>query len=178
MGVEQPGTGGEQAGQQQYDGQAPATGAPGGQEQPGTGAGDLAAELAKWKDLARQNEARAKANADAAKRLAAIEESGKTEQQKLADRLQQAEQRAAAAESQVLRSEVATAKGVPAALAGRLQGSTREELEADADDLLSHLPTAPPGAGAKVPPVDAVAGTAGGHGPRTAADEFASFLGA
>lgn len=172
-----PGTGGKQAGQQQQPGQAPATGAPGEPEPPGTGAGDLAAELAKWKDLARQNEARAKANAAAAQKLADIEESGKTEQQKLADRLAQAEQRAAAAESQLLRAEVASAAGVPAALAARLQGTTRAELEADAAALLTLLPGAPPGA-PKVPPVDAVAGTGSGNAPRSAADEFASFLGA
>lgn len=172
-----PGTGGKQAGQQQQ-GKASATEAPGEQqEQPGTGAEDLAAELAKWKDLARQNEARAKANAAAAQKLADIEESGKTEQQKLTDRLAQAELRAAAAESLLLRAEVASAAGVPAALAARLQGTTRAELEADAAGLLELLPGAPSGA-PKVPPVDAVAGTGSGNAPRSAADEFASFLGA
>lgn len=135
------------------------------------------AELAKWKDLARKNEARAKANAAAAAKLAQIEESGKTEQQKLADRLTQAEQRAAAAETRLLATEVAAATGLPAAFAARLRGTSREELEADAADLLSALPDAPTNSASKIPPVDAVAGTGSGNSPRSAADEFASFLG-
>lgn len=36
-----------------------------------------------------------------------------------------------------LRAEVAAAKNVPAALIGRLQGATKDELEADADALLA-----------------------------------------
>lgn len=36
-----------------------------------------------------------------------------------------------------LAAEVAEAKGLPAGLAKRLLGKTREELEADADELLS-----------------------------------------
>lgn len=44
---------------------------------------------------------------------------------------------------------VATEKRLPPKLAARLRGATREELEADADDLLEGLPsvTAPPGGG-------------------------------
>lgn len=40
---------------------------------------------------------------------------------------------------QLLRNEVAGAKGVPAHLVGRLRGDTQEEIEADADDLLAAL---------------------------------------
>ena len=46
---------------------------------------DWHAEADKWKRLSRENEAKAKANAAAANRLAEIEESQKSEQQKLAD---------------------------------------------------------------------------------------------
>ncbi len=45
----------------------------------------LAADLAKWKELARKNEQRAKENASAAKRLAEIEEQSKTETERLLD---------------------------------------------------------------------------------------------
>lgn len=45
----------------------------------------LAAEVAKWKDLARKNEQRAKDNADAARRLGEIEEKSKTETEKLVE---------------------------------------------------------------------------------------------
>lgn len=148
----------------------------------GEGAGmapeeDLAAELAKWKHLAKQNQAKYESNADAAKRLAAIEESQKTEQQRLADRAEQAERRAAEAELRVLRAEVASAKGIPTGLAQRLHGSTREELEADADALLKDIPASP--GRPKTPPADAVAGatTSTGNGQgRSGGDVFASLV--
>ena len=92
----------------------------------------------------------AKANADAAQRLAEYEEAQKTEAQKLADRLAAAEQKALAAELKALRSDIAQAKGVPA---GLLTGSTEEELNASADALLAFRgeavkpPAAPSSAG-------------------------------
>lgn len=46
---------------------------------------DWQAEASKWKALARKHEQAAKDNADAARRLAEIEESGKTEQEHLAE---------------------------------------------------------------------------------------------
>ena len=56
---------------------------------------DLTAELEKWKSLSKKNEARAKENADKAKRLDEIEASSKSELEKLTDRLTKAEQEAA-----------------------------------------------------------------------------------
>jgi hypothetical protein len=168
-----PGTG-------EPEGGAPADGQQDGSgdqdQQGGTGTDpqqpDPAADAAKWKALARKHEAQAKANADAAARLAAIEESQKSEQQKLAERLAAAEERARTAELAALRAEVASAKGVPAALALRLTGATREDLEADADTLLQHLRPDPR---PKTPPVGEVAG----HGTATAAgpaDQFAALV--
>jgi trimethylamine:corrinoid methyltransferase-like protein len=72
-----------------------------------------------------------KARAD---KLAQIEEANKTEAEKSAARAEAAERRAAELEAKALRSDVAAAKGVPAAL---LTGSTQEELEAAADALLA-----------------------------------------
>ena len=92
----------------------------------------------------------AKANADAAAKLAAIEEASKTEAQKLADRLAAAEAKAAESELKALRAEVAQTKGVPAAL---LTGSNADELTAAADALIAFrgeapkLPAAPSAAG-------------------------------
>lgn len=94
-------------------------------------------ELEKWKALAKKHEARAKENADAAQKLAALEEADKTELQKAADKAAEAEKRAEAAEARTLRLEVASEKGLTAAMARRLAGTTREELEADADELLT-----------------------------------------
>jgi hypothetical protein len=45
-----------------------------------------------------------------------------------------------------LRYRVALAKGLPANLAERLQGTTQEELEADADELAGMVTTTPNGA--------------------------------
>lgn len=105
-----------------------------------TGVDDGRAEVEKWKALARKHEAEAKAGKAAATRLAAIEESHKTETQKLADRAEQAERERDALRLEATRSRVALTKNLPPALASRLQGTTEEELSADADALLSLLP--------------------------------------
>lgn len=54
-----------------------------------------------------------------------------------------AEARADAAELKATRLEVAAEKGLTPAQAKRLIGSTREELEADADDIIATFPAAP-----------------------------------
>ena len=100
-----------------------------------------------WREQARKQEKRAKENASAAKRLGEIDEANKTAEQRSTDALAAAEKRAIDAESRLARADVAAAKGLPPSLAVRLVGTTREELEADADELLKLLPaasTAPP----------------------------------
>lgn len=77
------------------------------------------------------------ADYDQLKAKAAEADSSKTELQKLAERVEASEKRAADAEAKQLRTEIASAKGLTAAQAKRLTGSTMEELEADADDLLA-----------------------------------------
>jgi len=95
------------------------------------------AEATKWKALARKHEKAAKDNADAARRLAEIEESGKSEQERLAEARQSAEERAQSAERETARLRVALRKGLTDVQARRLVGNTEEELEADADELLA-----------------------------------------
>lgn len=97
---------------------------------------DPSAEASKWKSLARKHEAQAKKNADAARRLAEIEDANKSEIQKAADKAAEAEKRAEQAEAKALRFEVATDKGVPKHLHRFLTGTTQEELEEQADALL------------------------------------------
>ncbi|MFA5517430.1 MAG: hypothetical protein WDA20_14220 [Desulfuromonadales bacterium] len=97
---------------------------------------DWQAEATKWKALARKHEKAAKDNADAARRLAEIEQSGKSEQERLAEARQAAEERAATAEHEAARLRVAIRKGLTDVQARRLVGNTEEELEADADELL------------------------------------------
>ena len=104
---------------------------------------DWQAEARKWEKRSKENLATAKANEAAAKRLAELEESQKTEAQKVQERLDAAEKRAAELELKATRAEVAAAKGVPVEL---LSGSTQEELEAAADALIAFRGT--PGAAA------------------------------
>ena len=85
----------------------------------------------------------------------------KTELQRAQEAAQAAEKRAADAEGKALRAEVASAKGVPAAL---LTGSTKEELEAAADALLEFK-------GAGTPPVPPPAGD--GDDPNAPAEQSA-----
>lgn len=66
-----------------------------------------------------------------------LEDSKKTETEKLGEKLTAAEKRAVEAEQRALRMEVASAKGLTQAQAKRLVGATKEELEADADELLA-----------------------------------------
>jgi len=84
-----------------------------------------------------------------AARLDQLEESQKSEQQKLAEQLRAQEERAAKAEADAARLRVAMEKGLTPAQAKRLVGSTDEELEADADELLASF--APPEPGDKPP---------------------------
>lgn len=114
----------------------------------------LAAALAdvdKWKALSRKNEARADENAVKAKRLDEVEDANRTELEREKARADAAEKiiadSKAKTDAESLRSEIAKAKGfeerkVPATA---LRGSTREELEAHADEILALLP-APPAA--------------------------------
>lgn len=96
-----------------------------------------------WKVEARKWEQRAKDNAKAAERLAKLEEAQKTDEQKRADAQAAAEKRAAEADIRALRLEVAFAKGLTPAQAKRLVGTTREEFEADADEIKRDFPVTP-----------------------------------
>ncbi len=103
------------------------------------------AEVEKWKALSRKNEDNAKSNADKAKQFDALEEANKSEIEKLQARVEAAEKWKADREQKdaaaATAAEVAKEKGVPVTA---LRGSTREELEAHADELLSILPQKPP----------------------------------
>lgn len=107
------------------------------------------AEAEKWKGLSRKHEDRAKENAAAAEEVKRLKDATLSEQQKrdadaksLADKLADLEKRAVEADARALRAEVASAKKLTPKQAQRLAGTTREELEADADDLLESFPAA------------------------------------
>ena len=104
-----------------------------------------AQEPTDWKAESRKWEARAKANTDAAERLAAIEEASKSEAQKAIDRAEKAERALAERENAEAlardRDEVSKATGVPAAA---LRGNTKEEFEAHAAELKPLITTPGP----------------------------------
>ncbi|MFG2292065.1 hypothetical protein [Streptomyces sp. NPDC048603] len=120
-----------------------------------TATADMAPEhqVAYWRHHARKHEQRANAAPDSAEleRLRAADEELKTrkaaelsESERLQAERDTAEAARVAAEAardaavaDALRVRVAAEKGLTAAQADRLRGSTREELEQDADDLLT-----------------------------------------
>ena len=107
-----------------------------------TDAAKLAAEVERWKAHARKHEAQAKANAEAAKKLAELEEADKTELQKLTDRLTAAQAEIQTLQGELVRERVARRHNLTDEQAKRLIGETEEELEADAAELVKML--APP----------------------------------
>jgi len=142
------------------------------------------ADAEKWKALSRKNEERATENADKAKRLDELEASSKSEVERERERAEKAEkalkerdeadQKAkaeadAAEAAKKLRDEVGAAKKLAPSL---LRGSTKEELEAHADELIAAgvkpAAAAPPadGQGEQGEPV-------GGDGEKSA-DEIAA----
>ena len=115
--------------------------------------GRAKAKIAKANNEAKALRARLKAAEEKAARLDELEEGNKTETEKAAERARSLEERAARAESDLLRLRVATRKGLTEAQARRLVGDTEEELEADADELVTSFaapdgtppPARPPG---------------------------------
>lgn len=107
---------------------------------------DWKAEARKWESRAKDNLSAAKANEDAAKRLASIEEASKTEAQKTADRIAalEAENVSFKTREQInaWKAEVAEATGVPV---GVLAGSTLDEITAHAESLKALIQSAPAG---------------------------------
>jgi len=109
------------------------------------------ADVATWKGLSRKNEERAALNFEKAKKFDEHEEANKSEIEKITARAEAAEKAIAERETKEaaakLREEIATEKGFAdrKIKASALRGSTREELEAHADELLELVP-APPAA--------------------------------
>lgn len=78
-----------------------------------------------------------------ATRLKEFEDRDKSELERAAERIEAAEKRATDLEARALRLEVASEAGLTAVQAKRLVGATREELKADAKELLETFrPTA------------------------------------
>jgi Fe2+ transport system protein B len=108
----------------------------------------LVKTLAKQKEDLREQRARNAALAEKARKLDEIEQANKSEAEKLAERAAQAEARATALETAAIRNQIALERGLTPTQAKRLMGATREELEADADELLADLKASRPSAAA------------------------------
>lgn len=89
--------------------------------------------------LRRDAETKAAAHSEAAAKIQEIEDSQKSETQKLTDKLTRSEARAAELEAELVRERVARRHGLNDAQAKRLIGETEEELDADAEELLAML---------------------------------------
>lgn len=97
----------------------------------------LKTALEKEREARKAAEREARENRAAAKRLAELEESNKSEQEKLADQLSTAVRERDEAIKAASRLRVAVEKGLPADLVDRLRGDTDDELAEDADKLLA-----------------------------------------
>lgn len=107
----------------------------GATEAPATGElGDAGKKAIEAERRARRAAEKQVADLDA--RLKEFEDRDKTESTRAIERAEAAERAAAAAEARATRLEIAAEKGLTPAQAKRLVGETREELEADADELL------------------------------------------
>lgn len=133
---------------------------------------DFKAKYEEARGHSREWEKRAKENAEKAKSFDALEEANKTEQQRLAERAETAEKALAAKEFEAERALVALDKGLTAKQASRLVGNTREELLADADQLLEDLGTHP----TPSPRADHSQGVKAAAGPQSPRDEFADLI--
>ena len=94
-------------------------------------------------ERAAAKQARQRAEAAEAK-AKEYEDRDKTEAQKREEKAAEADTRAAAAELKALRFEVAASKGLDLDWASRLTGTTRKELEADAEKLAQKIAPAAP----------------------------------
>jgi len=93
-----------------------------------------------WKAMARKWESRAKAakaDTEDAQRWREYLETQKTEQERVNDELARAKAEAEAAKLELMRIQVASAKGISSEAARLLRGSTVEEIEAEAELLVS-----------------------------------------
>jgi len=128
-----------------------------------SGGGDAGAGAKKALDAERAARRKADADAKAARdeltKLQATISEGKTDGERMTAKLVELEARANEADMRAMRAEVAQSKGLTAAQAKRLQGKTVEELESDADELLSAFKPADGGAEGDDAQTGRVAGT-------------------
>lgn len=135
----------------------------GGQANPEpTGGGDLEAEIRRLRSALKKETQYRKTNAERIKELEPLahkakelEDSTKSETQRLSEERDAHRSRAERAEQDLLRLRVALRKGLTETQAKRLVGASEEDLEADADELLASFR---PASGDEPPAVEKPAG--------------------
>jgi hypothetical protein len=125
-----------------------------------------------WKQKAREQEKRAKENAEAAKRLSEIEDANKSEAQRAADALAAAEERARSAESRAQSLSIATEFQLGPEDASLLEALPDEDSKrALAARLAKQEPTS-----SSAPRPDLSQGSRGNTAPRSTAEQFAAAV--
>ena len=114
----------------------------------------------------------AKANADAAEKLAKIEDASKTAEQKAAERLAQMEAQTKALEAKAARAEIASETGIPSDILAGPQDSTPESIKAYADLLVAYTEKA----GKPRPPKPDANQGRSATGSASTADQFAAAI--
>jgi hypothetical protein len=111
-----------------------------------------------------------------AEKFDALEDGNSSEVDKLTKQVADLNAKMADAEAKSLRAEVAMAKGLTPGQAKRLAGATREELEADADEIIEAFPVkATEGGETKSPPPPSgkpAADLKGGNDPQALPEEM------
>ena len=110
------------------------------EQQPTESETDWKAEARKWEQRAKENKKALDEASPKAAQFDALEQASKSELQRIQEQAEQYRTQLETVQREALVNAVALDKGLSPALARRLQGSTREELEADAADLLAQFP--------------------------------------
>jgi hypothetical protein len=105
-------------------------------ETPASPSDDPTTAVAHWKEMARKNEKQAKENYAELQKLRAQQDPDKAQLAQLAEEMKALRAENEANKRQALLAQIAEAKQLTIAQARRLQGSTKEELLADADQVI------------------------------------------
>lgn len=135
---------------------------------------DLGAEVEKWKALSRKHEEQAKANVEAAQRLAQLEDANKSELERQAEALTRTQQERDAALTEAARLRAAVKHGLSDDDLDLLGTGTPDEIEARASKLAARLAAS---GSPRRPGPDPTQGTAADPNTSTAAQFAAAIQG-
>lgn len=146
--------------------------------EPETGDVDWKSKAREWEKRAKENMTRLKAAEPQLAEYNRLVEASKSDLERAQEAAKQHEQRAIAAERAAMVNEIALTKGLSPALARRLQGDSRESLEADADELMQQFAQATADATQpRAPRADPSQGSSGnGSTQADPASVFADFI--